>query len=211
MKIARILILISILSISCNKQRKFIKINDNPYIEYSKEGYDILIFISDFSLNEGSKLNLEGVDLARNEKIDKAREKFIQALTLEPNNPIILNNLGNLEHKDYKFDKAIECFEKALIHSDSLYVSAGINLGKIYSLIGEKEKSELLFNSILKKTHIDFLKGICYFKLTRKHLDYGEIQKAKLSLSNANSILTNYEDFKTELNELETRIKHYYD
>lgn len=211
MKIARIIIIISILFISCNKQRKFIKINDNPYIEYSKEGYDVIIYISDFRLNKGNKLNSEGIDFARNENFEKAREKFVQALTIEPNDPIILNNLGNLEYNDHKFEKAIEYLEKSLIYSDSLYVTAGINLGKTYSLIGEKEKSELLFNSILTKTDIDFLKGLCYFELTRKHLDYGEIQKAKLSLLNANSILTNYEDFEIELNELETRIIHYYE
>jgi tetratricopeptide (TPR) repeat protein len=211
MKIARILILVFILLISCNKQKKFIKISDNPYIEYSKEGYNISIYISDFKLGKGNDLNSEGMDFARKENFEKAREKFTQALSIEPNDPVILNNLGNIEHHSYEFEKAIEYFEKSLISSDSLYVSAGINLGKTYSLIGEKEKSELLFNEILKKTDIDFLNGLCYFELTRSHLDYGEIKKAKFSFSKANSILTNYEDFETELNELESKIIHYYD
>ncbi|MDX1830136.1 MAG: tetratricopeptide repeat protein [Lutibacter sp.] len=211
MKIARIIIIISILLISCNKQKKFIKIINNPYIEYSKEGYNISIYISDFSIGKGNELNNQGIDFARKKKFDKAREKFIQSLSLEPNDPVILNNLGNIEYQEKKFEKAIEYFEKSLISSDSLYISAGINLGKTYSLIGEKEKSELLFKAIIAKTNIDFLKGICYFELTRKHLDYGEVKKAKLSFSNAKSILKNYQDFEIELNDLETRINHYYD
>ncbi|SNR60730.1 hypothetical protein SAMN06265371_106214 [Lutibacter agarilyticus] len=210
MKIFRILI-ISILLISCSKQRKFVKISDNPFIEYTKEGHNVSIYISDFSLGKGNELALEAMKFARKNKFDKAREKLTQAIIEEPNNPILYNNLGNVEYHDYKFNKAIECYEKSLIISDSLYISAGINLGKAYSLIGEKEKSELIFNQIIIKSDIEFLRGICYYELTRKHLDYGEIEEAKLSFSNAKSILINYEDFEKELNDVETRIIHYYD
>lgn len=210
MKIVQIII-ISILLISCNRQTKFVRISENPTIEYLKEGYNISIYISDFDLEKGNELNYQGVDFVYEKKYEKAREKFMESLSVEPNNPVTLNNLGNIEYKEHNFKKAIEYFGKSLISSDSLYVSAGINLGKTYSLIGEKEKSELIFNFFLKKTKIDFLKGICYFQLTRSHLDYGEIKKAKLSLLKAKSILNNYLDFETELNELETEIKLYYD
>lgn len=211
MKIVRVVVLISVLLISCTEERRFIKISDDPYIEYLKIGSNVSVYTSDFKLGEGDDLNSQGMEFAFKKNYDEARQKFIQALLLEPNDPIILNNLGNVERHNYEFEKAIEYFEKSLIASDSLYISAGINLGKTYSLIGEKERSDLLLNEILKKTDIEFFKGLCYLQLTRGHLEYREIEKAKLSFSKASLIFRYYDDFKDDLNELDSKIKAFYD
>ena len=170
--------------ISCKRNNlKYVKVSDNPYIEYLKIDLDLYIYISDFKIEnkQVKDLSYQALELVRNGNLTKAKENLLQAMQISKNDPILFNNLANIEYEQYEFKKAIEHYEKSLILSDSLYISAGMNLGKTYSLIGEKEKSQLIFDEILKKTNNDFLRGITYFEITRKHLDYGEINEAKTS------------------------------
>ena len=213
-KIALITIISLFLMTSCKRNNlKYVKVSDNPFIEYLKIDLDLYIYISDFKIKNKKvkNLNFKALEFVRKGNLIKAKENLLEALLISKNEPVLYNNLANIEYEQYEFKKAIEHYEKSLILSDSLYISAGLNLGKTYSLIGEKKKSQLIFDEILKRTNNDFLRGITYYEITRKHLDYGEINEAKNSVLKAKSYLLKYPDFNQDLIDLNNRVTSYYD
>jgi tetratricopeptide (TPR) repeat protein len=206
------ILILSLLFLGCKKEKsRFVVVSRKPLIEYVKDGNNILIYDSNFKLGKANDLNRAGLKLMEENNSVEARKRFIKALAIEPDNPVILNNLGNLEFKEFQFKKAIEYCQKALVVSDSTYTIAGHNLGKTYGLIGEDKKSEEVYKFIIKKTKSTFLKGITYYNLADMYLEYGEIDKSYIALSYAKRFLSKYKDFKEELEKLELKLQHYYD
>ena len=206
------IILLCLLLIACeNKKSKYVVVSEDPFIEYSKEGNDLFLFHSVFNPGRANDLTNEGISLLKENKFKEAKIKFNNAYEMEPNNPVVLNNLGLVQLEERNFEKAIEYFEESLIASDSTYFLALNNLAESYGIIGEDEKSEEIYNFTISKTEIDFLKGISYLNLALMYLNYGKIHKSKIAFHNAKLILTKYNDFNDELAYLEFEIKHYYD
>ncbi|WP_408024528.1 tetratricopeptide repeat protein [Tenacibaculum sediminilitoris] len=160
------------------------------------------------SLKE-QELTKNGIRLALNYNYENSKNEFIKALTINPKSCITLNNLGNLEVIMKKFPKAIDYYKKSITLSDSTYYPAILNLGKIYGFLGEDKKADKHYNYIIKKSEIDFLIGISYLGLSEMYLDYGWIDKAKLSIDMSESILINYHDFGSQIDILKKKIKEY--
>ena len=77
------LLLICLLFISCRSEKpKFVIVSKDPFIEYSKNGKDVQIYHSDFKLGEANEFNNEGLILSKKNELNKAREKFITALSI---------------------------------------------------------------------------------------------------------------------------------
>lgn len=84
--------------VTCKKAEKtFIKVNDNPLIEYYKIGDNIEIFSSDFKMGSEEELNEKAIKLIINGNYEDGEIKLLKALSINPNSSIVLNNLGNLK------------------------------------------------------------------------------------------------------------------
>ena len=199
-----------LLFVSCKtEESKLVTVNINPLIQYYKSGQNVSIISSDFQMRKESEFCEKGVSLILEGDIRGGEEELLKALSVNPNSSITLNNLGNLKYMSKEFPAAIDYFNKSIILSDSTYYPSILNLGKLYGLIGEDEKAEELFNYIIENSEIDFLIGFSQFRLTRMYLDYGWIDKAKLSFSKSKDLLGPYGDFDFDLNILSSRIKNY--
>ena len=166
-----IFILIISLFFSCKKKETIlITINNDPLIQYYRVNKENIVLISsDFN--------------------EKELTKKTYLLILKSS--ITFHNLGNLELILKKFPKAITYYNKSILLSDSTYYPSILSLGKTYGVLGEDKKAEKLYNHIIEKSEIDFLIGISYLGLSKMYLDYGWIDKAKISISESESLLVN--------------------
>jgi len=196
--------------ISCRtEESKLVTVNINPLIQYYKSGQNVSIISSDFQMGKEREFCEKGISLILEGDISGGEEELLKALSVNPNSSITLNNLGNLKYLSKEFPAAIDYFNESIIISDSTYYPSILNLGKLYGLIGDDEKAEELLNYVIENSEIDFLNGISHFRLSRMYLDYGWIDKAKLSLSKSKTLLGPYNDFDSDLNILSSRIENY--
>ncbi|HTO36532.1 MAG TPA: hypothetical protein VLZ72_09845, partial [Flavobacterium sp.] len=100
-----LLILMVSLMFSCKTENKS---NDEIDVAITNKNGQIDVFYNDeeFQSKEAANLNFDGVELAKNNEFNRAETKFLEALDIEPNNPTILNNLGNIEKFKNNYDKS---------------------------------------------------------------------------------------------------------
>ena len=127
MKFYLFVILFSVL-ISCKSENNS---KEKDSLESNKRNIDLYITGEKFETKKADKLNLEGIELSKKSEYKKAEKIFLNALEIEPNNPTILNNLGNVKDYQNKYEESIKYYEKSLLVSDSLYLNAGLNIGVI--------------------------------------------------------------------------------
>lgn len=124
-----------ILSKDESKHNKF-KFNDNQSLNvFNCEQYAIYLK----SLGDRALINKD---------FSKAQNKYIKAMMLNPDNAEVWNNLGNIYIIQYKYDKALYAFERA-IEIDDIYGKA--LLGKAITLknLGYMGGALILYDDIL--------------------------------------------------------------
>ena len=199
------------LFVSCKKSKEFFIVSEDPLISYSISDKNIVIFLENFN-NDGEigDLNDKATSLKENGASAKARSLLLKALELDTQDPVIYNNLGNIEYDEKNFDKAIEYFNKSIKFSDSLYFLAYYNLGKTYSLIGEEEKAEVILKLAENKTDNQFLKGLARYHLAVSYLEYGEVIKGSEALKKAESNLKEYQPLSFLIDKLKADFEAQY-
>ena len=118
---------------------------------------------------------------------------MLKALELDSQDPVILNNLGNIEYDEKNFEKALDYFKQSIKVSDSLYLIAFFNLGKTYSLIGEEEKAAVVLKFAENKAENLLLKGLAQYHLAVSYLEYGKVEKGREALKKAESNLKEFQ------------------
>ena len=151
----------------------------------------------------------KGVTLILNGDFEGGETEFLKALSINPNSINTLSNLGNLKFMLREFPDAINYLNESIRLSDSTYFPAVLNLGRLYGLLGEDKKAEKLFNHIIEKSEVDFLIGVSHFAMAQMYLDYGWIEKSKLSFSKSENKLKSYSDFVPDLDTLKLEIENY--
>lgn len=201
-----------IISCEIKENKPFKTISDSPNIKYRIMHDEISIYDSNFKIlnSQAADFSNEGIELAQRGNLVKAKVLFKKALALEPNSPVILNNLEEVEFENKNFEQAIEYYNKSIEISDSTYLYAAQNLGITYGVIGEKDLSEKLLKFVIKDSKIDFIKGASYYSLTKMYLDYGDIENAKYALKNAEKYLETEEYYNDPIAALESKILNYY-
>lgn len=161
-----------------------------------------------FKIKQASQLNSEGISLAKNGYFKKAHRKFQNGLELEPENPTLLNNLGNTEHELKNYHKAITYFERSLKVSDSLYLNASLNLGLLYWKDYEFEKSAKVLEYVLSKSDNKYEQASANYQLAKTYLDMNVCGKAQKAFSKAKLIWKGFSGFDKRLQNLEVEIKN---
>ncbi len=102
-----------------------INVDDSGKITVRSNGYK-------FQTKEAEKLNSLAIKKVKSNKAEEALEYLMKAKELEPDNPVIVSNIGLVYQRQLKFDKAVESMKKAIALSDSTYLPATVNLANIY-------------------------------------------------------------------------------
>tara|TARA_R110001592_G_scaffold144437_6_gene367554 strand:- start:100 stop:738 length:639 start_codon:yes stop_codon:yes gene_type:complete len=197
-----LLILVSLL-ISCDFIEKTNDIQDSMLAKgFTIEGESIYFGESEFEFEKTVKLNNSALEYSRQRKFIKARKTLLKALDIEPQNPILWNNLGNVERVSPNESKAKKYFEKSIKVSDSTYLVAVLNLGILHSYSGDFDKSKKLFQYIISNSDNDLLEAISNLELTKLYIDTGNCEKAKKSFKIADKILNDLNVLKETKNDL---------
>ncbi|MFN8006181.1 MAG: tetratricopeptide repeat protein [Terriglobia bacterium] len=115
----------------------------------------------------------------------KAIAEYQSAIKLQPDEPILYNNLGIVFHLQYKYREAIDSFQRALKLNPEL-LGANLFLGIDYYRTNQPEKGLAPLQRALranpKDTQAHLYLGRCYFDLGRYEEALDEVQKViKLS------------------------------
>ena len=211
MKIIASFLIVSMFFGCNNKSEKEI-LTDNKTIEILKRDgeNDLDLFSGDnlFKNNEARNLNNDGIDFIKKNQYKLAEKKFIAAYRLEPKNPIILNNLGNIYREIGTSKMAIEYFNDALLVSDSTYFNAAYNLGIVYCNIGKYEKSKEILEFI--KSQSTDVNEIIFseYVIVRVYVSQNECLKARTLYNKISTDLNKYPELKENRKILEERIKN---
>tara|TARA_R110002050_G_scaffold282940_1_gene431059 strand:- start:765 stop:1403 length:639 start_codon:yes stop_codon:yes gene_type:complete len=196
-----------VLFISCkgNKTEKL----DHVEIVFYKDGRTSVYIGEDFFENQvANGLNTEGVNLAKEGYFEQAKNKFLKGLEIEPENPCLINNLGNTEHELKNYKIATSTFEKSLAISDSTYLNAGLNLGLLYWKDYEFEKSAKILEYVLSKSTKKYEIAAAHLQLARTYLDMNKCKKAKSQLSRAKASWKGISGFEKRLKKLNNEVKN---
>lgn len=191
MKKIIILIFLSIIT-SCDITEKF-NDNHNKLLakNFSIEGNSIYFGESKFKFEKTDKLNQTALEYSKQENYKEARKNLLKALEFEPLNPILYNNLGNIEKLSLNGSIAKQYFEKSLKVSDSTYLIAALNLGVLHSSSGYFEKSKKLFQNIILSSDNNLLIAPSNLELTKLYIDTGNCEQANKTFKIAEKILDN--------------------
>ena len=88
-------IILFLVLISCKNEKK--SHGNNSNLKNDKGNIDLYIGNEKFESKEADKFNSEGIEFVKKSEYKKAEIMFLKALENEPNNPTILNNLGNVK------------------------------------------------------------------------------------------------------------------
>jgi tetratricopeptide (TPR) repeat protein len=169
---------------------------------------DIFYGYDTFVNQEARKLNNLGVELIKQNKYKAAEKEFIAAFRLEPKNPTILNNLGNIYREIGTEKMALEYYTDALIVSDSTYINAAYNMGISYYSIEDYEKSENILNYVLKKTDDKVWKMLAKYTLSKVYVNQKKCSEATEIYQKIKSDLNNYPKFECNQEKFEEKLKN---
>ena len=88
-------------------------------------------------------------DLWNTQKINKSLDCFEKALSLDKNDPEILNYIGVIFYEKGWYNRAEKMYRQA-ITLDSKYIEAKSNLGILFNSLGNLEDAEQIFEEIIK-------------------------------------------------------------
>ena len=204
MKFNLFIILFLVLT-SCKNEKKS---EGNNNLKKDKGNIDLYIANEKFESKEADKFNSEGIELGKRSEYKKAEIMFLKALENEPNNPTILNNLGNVKKFQNEYAESIKYYEKSLLASDSLYLNSALNIGIVTYKIKNYDKSLKLLEYVISESNNLKLIEIAYYNLVLVHLAQNECDKAKTELKKSEQILENNFQFVEQYEYLKSEIKN---
>ena len=170
---------------------------------------DIVIIGNEIINNkEARELNYSGIQLAKKGEFRKAEKKLIAAYRIEPQNPIILNNIGNIYREIGTNKMALEYYSESYIASDSTYFNAGYNMGMTYCNLGEYDKSLQILQKIIEDTDDPNKIMISEYVKVRAYLSKNDCEKAEKLYKEIKNDLDEFPQFKMNREKVEKRIKN---
>ena len=124
----------------------------------------------------------KGEAAAAQNRLDEAARYFRQALTLQPDYPDALNNLGVICLTLGQLEEAVSAFRQALKFKPD-YVEAHCNLGVIFNELGKRDDAIASFRKALSLRH-DYARAYKGLSLLVKYADADEELNAMEDLFN---------------------------
>ncbi len=167
------------------------------------------IFLSNYNFDnpKANKLNTEGTLLIKRGKYVRAEEKFKEALSYEPDNPVILNNLGNyMDYMAYK-KEALDYYSQAIVATDSSYFLPMYNLARVYCKMGKYQECEKMLNIVLYKFKEAEFQSVSNFLYSHIYIYQEKCEKAKIYYKRAKQFYDTIPELQSSLKNLELKIE----
>ena len=200
------LLLILISFVSCNDE----SIKKHSEISFDKIDGELEVFIGEdnFENYKSEELNGLGIEMIKQDNVREAEKYFIEANRIEPKNPTVLTNLGNIYRKIGTERMAREYYNEALLNSDSLYFNAAYNLGLSYCAGNQLADSSNILEFIISKNSDQTKIAIANYTLATVYVSMNKCSLAKMKFVNVKNTLSAYPSYKTQLEILERKIKN---
>ncbi len=130
------------------------------------------------SNKEAYIFNEKALDKINSNKFNKALKLFQKANELEPDNPSILSNIGNVYQRQVIYGQAEEYYNRSIEVSDSNYLPAIVNLSSLFMDKEEYEKSIKLSETLLGKFEEPKYQAGLFFNLLIAHSKVGNCKSA---------------------------------
>ncbi len=132
-------------------------------------------------LNNIEKLNIQGYQYLLEGKSEDALHCFKEGLDIEPNNPVLLNNLGNALFNLEEYNRAEETYLQA-ISVDSTYSKSYKNLALLYQKQGSPDKAIAMYQNYLMLVPEDgeshYNLGLLYIAQRKNEKIFSTFEKA---------------------------------
>ncbi len=142
----------------------------------------------EFQSLDAKNLNTKAIRFAQNGNVAKADALLKEANELEPNNPVIISNIANVEVHNSNLEKSIELYNQSIKLSDSLYYPAIVGLALVYAKTAEYDKSISLSQFAIKK---DANNPDLYYNLILAQVSSGACSSGENSLNKLKQIVGN--------------------
>jgi tetratricopeptide (TPR) repeat protein len=200
-----LIIILFLALISCKSENNS---KEKNYLKSNKGNIDLYIPGQKFETKKSEKLNSEGIELSKKNEYKKAEKIFLNALKIEPNNSIILNNLGNVKKFQNEYEESVKYYEKSLLVSDSLYLNSALNIGIVSYQTEKYNKSLKLLEYVISESNNLKLTEIAYYNLVLVYLKQNECEKAKIELKKYERIFEDKFQFVKQYEYLKSEIKN---
>jgi Flp pilus assembly protein TadD len=118
------------------------------YDLWSKEEIWCIIFIEEGFMETTALLNDSGIALTEANRPNEAIPLFQEALIMEPENPLLWNNLGIAQQRTGDYEEALFSFNRAA-GIDECMVDPWVSMGLIYYELEQFELAEECYRSAL--------------------------------------------------------------
>lgn len=159
---------------SCTSEEK----KQEPKAEVENEVVTNETTLNNFENKKAKELNDKGQKAAEESNFLEAEKLFKEALTFEPNNPVILNNLGFTAHSLEHSSEANEYYVKA-IELDSSYLKTFANYSLFLYENGDYKKAAQVAEFGIEHTEDNEIMGLCFYHATLSLNQLNECIKAK--------------------------------
>lgn len=169
----------------------------------------IQTFGDEFQSIEAQELNNKGTQLSKKGELEKAKKLYLEANTIEPNNPTVLNNLGNIysaEETEESLALAIQCYSKSLAVSDSTYLNAATNLSLAFHKISAFDKGVKIADFTIQNSDDDMIILASRIHKVYNLIGLGECEQAKQEIEYIKHSVVVTEGFERQLKLLQSHL-----
>jgi tetratricopeptide (TPR) repeat protein len=149
-------------------------------------------------MESASFLNSSGIALTEANRPDEAIPFFLEALVIEPVNPLLWFNLGVAQQRTGNYEEAIGSFHRALSIDDNI-AEVWVSLGLIAY---EMQNTELAENCYLSALERDCADPKTWNNLGVLYFTDGNYEEARLSFEKAVSLMPHYPEALVNLRDV---------
>ncbi len=192
-----LMIFMALLFSSCEEKNAIAK---EPLLIFSEDYTTVSVFLPtlDFQHSKAERLYNQGVDFIKNENFEKAEEKFLAALAIEPDHPGLLTDLGNISANKNNYKEALDYYKKAYLKSKSTYYRAIYNTGITYIFQEEFKCGIEVLNEVQQYPLHPMLKASSYYFLNKAYAKIGSCGESMEAAKKFHDLTSYNPDFSTQ-------------
>jgi tetratricopeptide (TPR) repeat protein len=167
-----------------------------------EQGYDdYLISVEDakwFKTSKAIRLNEQALSKIANQEFEEAFSILKEAIKLEPQNPVLHNNLGLAYKEIGEYGKAMHFCQVAFKFSGMTYFTAASNLAYLQLSAGEYGAAIELCEYVEKHTENEDILKACFLNTSWANLGRGNCQRARLAMDKLEHVMEKGDDVYLE-------------
>lgn len=182
-----VIVIVAIVAILLNNNKPVQNstINTNPIVESYKNDLPRLATAVEQNGNDAKAVRNYAVALYATGDLESAKEQYLKEAELNPNDPILFNNLGNIYRDSGEYQEAVNAYQKS-IDLDKSQLNVYVNLANLYIYV--LQKPDLGYGVYLKGIeNSPNNKESLLLQLANAYKDNGQKEKA---IEKYNEILT---------------------